>query len=195
MMRLNDTSLRLDRRRLLSAACSVGPVLALGGGSSLLQSEKSIAAKIHRTTGDRIALALMRFQMGYHCSQSVMEAYAMDFDLEPELARRIATALAGGSTVGGECGAIGSGYLVLGLKHTQNLPSYGDVEKEVELFGRVERFVGEFRKRHGAITCHELLGVDVFTREGREEGLRRDLFATRCPNHIRDAITILDSLG
>ena len=194
-MMSNNAFPQLDRRRLLTAACSLGPALALGGRFPLLQTDRAGTAGIQRTTGDRIALALMRFQMGYHCSQSVLEAYAYDFDLDPELARRMATALAGGSTVGGECGAISSGYIVLGLKHSQKLPAHGDVEKEMEVFGRVKRFIDEFRERHGAITCHELLGVDVFTKEGREEGLRKNLFATRCPNHIRDAITILDSLG
>jgi hypothetical protein len=69
------------------------------------------------------------------------------------------------------------------------------VDKEAELFGRISRFVAEFKKRHGAITCRELLGVDLFTKEGREQALRKDLIMTRCPNYIRDAITIVDSLG
>jgi C_GCAxxG_C_C family probable redox protein len=173
----------------------MSPALVLGGRFPVHLGDRSAQAGFRRTTEDRIDLALMRFKMGFHCSQSLMEAYAEDFDLDPVLARRIAAALAGGSTVGGECGVIGSGYLVLGLRHSNPWPAYGDVEKEDELFGRVTRFVDEFKKRHGAITCRELLGVDVFTKAGREEGLRKNLFATRCPNHIRDAITILDSLG
>jgi hypothetical protein len=107
----------------------------------------------------------------------------------------MANALAGGSGIGGECGAVASGYLVLGLRHGSTTPAYGDVDKEVELFSRISRFVSEFKKRHGAITCRELLGVDVFTKEGREEGLRKNLFTNRCPNYIRDAIMIVDSLG
>jgi C_GCAxxG_C_C family probable redox protein len=193
--RTNPTSPQTDRRRILTAVCSLSPALVLGGRFPAQPSGRSTPAGVPRTTEDRIDLALMRFQMGFHCSQSVMEAYADDFGLDPVLARRIAAALAGGSTVGGECGAIGSGYLVLGLRHSHTWPAYGDVDKEKDLFGRVTRFVDEFKKRHGAITCRELLGVDVFTKEGRDEGLRKNLFATRCPQHIRDAITILDSLG
>jgi C_GCAxxG_C_C family probable redox protein len=139
--------------------------------------------------------ALREFGMGFHCAQSVFEAYAADFGIDPLVARRMTNALAGGSGVGGECGAVASGYLVLGLRHGSTEPHYGDVDKEAELFSRISRFVGEFKKLHGAITCRELLGVDVFTKEGREEGLRQNLFTDRCPNYIRDAITILDSLG
>jgi C_GCAxxG_C_C family probable redox protein len=146
-------------------------------------------------TEARVDRALREFGMGFHCAQSVFEAYAADFGIDPLVARRMANALAGGSGVGGECGAVASGYLVLGLRHGSTKPAYGDVDKEAELFSRISRFVGEFKKRHGAITCRELLGLDVFTKEGREEALRKDLFTKRCPNYIRDAITIVDSLG
>jgi hypothetical protein len=101
-------------------------------------------------------------------------------------------ALAGGSTVGGECGAVAAGYLVLGLRHGRTVPTFGDVEKEQELFGRIRRFVEDFRKRHGAITCRELLGVDVFTPEGLAEGRRRGLFRDRCPRYVHDAVAILE---
>jgi C_GCAxxG_C_C family probable redox protein len=137
----------------------------------------------------------MHFKMGFHCSQSVLEVYAEEFGIDPMVARRIAAALAGGSAVGGECGAISSGYLVLGLRYGRVVPAHGDVEKERALFDRVKRFVDEFKKRHGSINCHELLGIDVFTKTGRAEGLRANLFATRCPHFIRDAITILDELS
>jgi C_GCAxxG_C_C family probable redox protein len=145
-------------------------------------------------TEDRVALALMRFREGFHCSQSVFEAYAADFDLDPELARRLPAALAGGSTVGGECGVIGSAYLVLGLRYAGHRPAHGDTQREQRLWSRVRQFLAEFKKRNGAINCRELLGVDAFTKEGREEALRKNLFVTRCPKHIRDGIEIIDSL-
>jgi C_GCAxxG_C_C family probable redox protein len=184
-----------DRRRFLAATCSLAPALALA--KSLPQREGNGHGRpaVGIPTDARVDRALREFGMGFHCAQSVFEAYAADFGIDPLIARRMANALAGGSGVGGECGAVASGYLVLGLRHGSTTPAYGDVDKETELFGRISRFVDEFKKRHGAITCRELLGVDVFTKEGREEGLRQNLFTNRCPNYIRDAITILDSLG
>jgi len=156
----------------------------------------------HKTEGDsflspaqRTEIAVMSFESGFHCAQSVLEAYADDYGLDPLLARRMAAALAGGSTVGGECGAVAAGYLVLGMRHGLTRPTFGDVDQEGELFGRLRRFVAAFRERHGALTCRELLGVDVFTREGREEGHRRGLFRTRCPQHIRDVVDLLETLG
>jgi C_GCAxxG_C_C family probable redox protein len=184
-----------ERRRFLVAACSVAPALALADSLPPLEQSGSEAASVALPTEARVDRALRQFGMGFHCAQCVLEAYAADFGIDPLVARRMANALAGGSGIGGECGAVASGYLVLGLRHGSTTPAHGDVDKEVELFGRISRFVEEFKKRHGAITCRELLGVDVFTKEGREEALRKDLFTTRCPNYIRDAIMTVDSLG
>jgi len=189
------TPLQRERRRFLAAACSLAPTLALASGLPQLKRSGNEAASGYLSTEARVDEALRQFGRGFHCAQSVLEAYAADFGFDRMVARRMANALAGGSGIGGECGAVASGYLVLGLRHGGTTPVYGDVDKEVELFGRISRFVSEFKKRHGAITCRELLGVDVFTREGREEGLRKNLFVFRCQNYIRDAIEILESLG
>jgi len=171
--------------------------LAMRSGNAhwRLQDKRTGQTGSFLKTEDRIALALMRFREGFHCSQSVFEAYSADFDLDPELARRLAAALAGGSTVGGECGVVGSAYLVLGLKYAGDRAAYGDTEREDRLWSRVRQFLAEFKKRNGAITCRELLGVDTFAREGREEALRKNLFVTHCPKYIRDGIEILDSPG
>ncbi len=187
-------SLICGRRAFMAIACCFWPGLRLGHSDWKLQDRKGDAAGLFLKTEDRVAVALMRFREGFHCSQSLFEAYAVDFDLDPDLARRLAAALAGGSTVGGECGVVGSAYLVLGLKYAGYQPAHGDTEREERLWSRVRQFLAEFKKRNGAITCRELLGVDAFAREGREEALRRNLFVTRCPKYIRDGIEILDSL-
>jgi C_GCAxxG_C_C family probable redox protein len=179
----------LPRRRALLSVAIGGPACLLAGGRQATGGDVPSL-----TVDDRVYLALARFREGFHCSQSVLAAYA-DGVLSEEAALRMGAALAGGSTVGGECGAVAAGYLVLGLKHGRTVPVFGDVERERELFDRIRLFVEEFRKRHGAITCRELLGLDVFTREGLAEGRRRGLFRELCPRYVRDAITILESVS
>lgn len=186
---------RQERRCFLAAACSLIPNMTVAAVPLEPAKDRTKSASTSIPTEVRVDRALREFEMGFHCAQSVLEVYAEDFGIDPMVARRMANALAGGSGMGGECGAVASGYLVLGLRHGNTKPVYGDVDKEKELFGRISRLVAEFKKRHGAITCRGLLGVDVFTKEGREEALRRDLIMSRCPNYIRDAITIVDSLG
>lgn len=184
-----------DRRQFVQSACPLASVFALAGKSSTQEGVGQESPALQLETEDRIALALMRFKMGFHCSQSVLEAYAEDFGFEPELARKLASALAGGSTVGGECGAVASGYLILGLKYGQTIPAHGNLRREKRLWNRVRDFVSEFEKRHGSINCRDLLGIDVSTEEGWKRAVREDLFHTRCVSFIRDAITILESLA
>jgi len=160
----------------------------------LLRGPAASDAPLPLSADDRVYLALSQLKSGFHCSQSVLVAYADVLSWPTDVALRVGAALAGGSTVGGECGAVAAGYLVLGARYGQTVPAFGDVESEEALFGRVRRFIDEFRKRHAAITCRELLGLDVFTREGVLEGRRSGRFAERCPHYVRDAVTIIESL-
>jgi C_GCAxxG_C_C family probable redox protein len=178
------------RREFLAG---IGSLATLGrpgpGDGSRAQSGSLLSPE------QRAEVAVMNFENGFHCAQAVLEAYAEDHGLDPMLARRMGAALAGGSTVGGECGAVAAGYLVLGMRHGLTRPTFGDTRQEEELFGRLRRFVAGFKERHGALTCRELLGIDVFTPEGREEGQRRGLFRTRCPQQVRDVVDLLETLG
>lgn len=182
-----QVSARTSRRRFVSTALAA-PACLLGG-------EASAAVPFPLTVDDRIYLAISRHKSGFHCSQSVLAAYADVLSWSEDRALEVGAALAGGSTAGGECGAIGAGYLVLGARHGLAVPVFGDVEREAELFGRIRQLLDEFKKRHGAITCRELLGLDVFTREGLEEGRRSGRFAQRCPGYIRDVVTLLESIA
>jgi C_GCAxxG_C_C family probable redox protein len=173
----------------------IGSLASLGYLGPALGASDDHGSGSFLSPEQRADVAVMNFESGFHCAQSVLEAYADDHGLDPLLARRMAAALAGGSTVGGECGAVAAGYLVLGMRHGLTRPTFGDVDQEEELFGRLRRFAAGFRERHGALTCRELLGVDVFTREGREEGQRRGLFRTRCPQYIRDVVDLLETPG
>jgi C_GCAxxG_C_C family probable redox protein len=191
---------RLSRRRLLeltlsssAAFIAATPAGARGARGSGNQPTTAPNATASLSTEDRVFLALTRFREGFHCSQSVLAAYSDGDRLPEDSALRMGAALAGGSTVGGECGAVAACYLVLGLRHAGTVPAFGEVEKERDLFDRIRDLVAEFRRRHGALTCRELLGVDVFTLEGLAEGRRRGLFSERCPRYIRDAITIIES--
>lgn len=182
------------RRGFLAAIGSLAS-LAHGGAVPGSADDRKAESGSFLSPAQCADVAVTHFESGFRCAQSVLEAYADDHGLDPLLARRMAAALAGGSTVGGECGAVAAGYLVLGMRHGPTRPTFGDVDQEEELFGRLRRFAAGFRERHGALTCRELLGVDVFTREGREEGHRRGLFRTRCPRHVRDVVDLLETLG
>jgi C_GCAxxG_C_C family probable redox protein len=187
--------MRGDRRDFLTAACALAPICGLADPGSPGRAQRKRTPTGALPVEARVDRALRQFGMGFHCAQSVLEVYAPDFGMDPMMARRIANPLAGGSGVGGECGAVASACLILGLRHGNTTPAFGDVDKEAELFARISQLITEFRKRNGAINCRELLGVDLFTKEGRDEASRNNLVAIRCQTYIQDAIEILESLG
>ncbi|MCP4745538.1 MAG: C_GCAxxG_C_C family protein [Desulfobacteraceae bacterium] len=90
---------------------------------------------------------------GYYCSQAVLDVFAPDFDLNPDLDKKISIALAGGSGNGAECGAVSAAYLVIGLKYGFSHP--GDPEK--------------FKLLHDHIDCPELICLEIFSQEGQQE--------------------------
>lgn len=148
------------------------------------------------TTERRVELALKRFKEGFHCSQCVLEPFAADFGLTPQTSRRLSAPLAGGTIPGGECGAVGSGYLILGLRFGSPDPLTPDGKGHtamMNMYSRIHHFVQEFRARHGALSCTELTGVDVFTLEGRKLGRETGAF-DNCGQYIADAIGMIDDL-
>ena len=176
----------ISRRRLFSvpAVVSLGAFAGLGWRHSTPSRQ--------RTSEERQAFALERFAGGSSCSQSVLEAYAEDYDLDPKLAHRISAGLAGGSTIGGECGAVASAYLVLGLEY--GITENESLEQAMHVMMKIKQFVARFTEKHGAINCVELLGLDPTTEEGMKEAMEKNLFGTKCVAQVRDAVAILDSI-
>jgi C_GCAxxG_C_C family probable redox protein len=103
-----------------------------------------------------------------------------------EHAVRAACAFGGGVAGTGEtCGAVNGALVVLGLAHAAVEPGNGPARQNT--YAATRNLLGQFRERHGSITCRELLGVDIGTTEGRERAMRDGLFTTRCPVFVREA--------
>jgi C_GCAxxG_C_C family probable redox protein len=143
------------------------------------------------TTPTEIAVA--RFQEGYACSQSVLSAYAPLFDLDPELALRIAALFGGGMGRMGEvCGAVTGAFMVLGLKAGNTLAE--DRASKEAAYDLAREFAERFRKRHGSILCRELLGCAIDTPEGLQAARQRGLFKELCPRLVGDSSEIVAEL-
>lgn len=141
---------------------------------------------------DRCTLAKQRFTEGFHCSQAVLEAFAPDYGLDPVLARKIANPLAGGSGLGGECGAVTGAFMVLGMAYGMADPN--DREAFQTTFEKVGAFVTAFKTRHGKLNCRELIGLDVFSQEGMNEFMDRDIKLTQCIRYVEDAVEITEEI-
>ena len=137
--------------------------------------------------------AQMLFKEGYSCSQSILMAFAPLFDLDRETAARLAASFGGGVARRGEtCGAVNGAFMVLGLKfgHTSAL----DLDSKEKTYRAVQEFISQFQMRNRSITCNQLLDLDVSTPDGLQTAHDTQLFSTRCPGFVEDAVVILDQL-
>lgn len=141
---------------------------------------------------DRSDQAVTQFLEGFRCSQAVLGAYAENFDLDIDLARKISLGLTAGSGNGGECGAVSGAYLVIGLKH--GFSHTGDPQNFGRMFDRIRAFSEQFRKLHEHIDCPKLIGLDIFSPEGRCKFMENDMKSTRCVNFVKDAVRILEEI-
>jgi len=134
-----------------------------------------------------------QFRQGLNCAQAVLGAYAEELGLETESAYKVACGFGGGmGRTGDTCGAVTGAIMVIGLAACGPSPrDSGAKERTHEL---VRAFLEEFRERHQALSCRELLGCDIGTAEGYAEAQRSDLFQTRCPGYVETAVEILEDL-
>jgi C_GCAxxG_C_C family probable redox protein len=133
------------------------------------------------------------FDQEFSCAQSVFAVFADPADVDRETALRLASGFGGGLARTGEtCGAVTGAVLALGLRHCGAPPT--DPQSKHAAYPPVREFLARFRALHGAVTCRELLGVDISTEAGMERARGQDLFRCRCPGFVRDAARIVEEL-
>ena len=142
---------------------------------------------------NKLQQAQSLFLDGYLCSQSVLMTYASLFDMNPETAACIAAPFGGGVARRGEtCGAVNGAFMVLGLKYGHTAAD--DQDSKERAYQGVEQFISLFQERNGSIRCNELLDCDISTPEGLQSAYDSQLFITRCPKFVGDAMEILDQI-
>jgi len=177
---------RFDRRAALKISAAAGAAL-FGGSAALLRAQEDAEAA---PSDDHAGRAESRFLKSMNCSQAVLEVYSQEMGLPAPLARRVAAGFAGGMGLGSECGALTGAVMVIGLKYGKTTDE--DPEADSETFTRIAALVEQFRERHGALACSQLLGVDMATPDGVEAAKEAGLFTSRCPKFVRSACEILD---
>ncbi len=141
---------------------------------------------------NRIESALSRFAQGFNCSQAVLSAYAVQFELDEETAAKIASGFGGGmGRMADTCGAVTGAFMVLGLKYGQNSP---DREAKEAIYAQVKDFAGRFQARNGSLVCRDLLDCDISTAEGLQQAREAEMFSRTCPKFVRDACEILEEM-
>jgi C_GCAxxG_C_C family probable redox protein len=127
-----------------------------------------------------------------NCAQSVLTAFSEDFGLNKDTAYNIAQGFGGGMHINGACGAVTGAYMALGLA---NPISKDNPRQSMEKTGAlIAEFNRRFKEKHGALNCTELLGYNLSVPEEAKKAFDAGLFATKCPEFVKDAAKIVEDL-
>ena len=127
-----------------------------------------------------------------NCSQSVIEAYSQVLGLDPEAAEAVSAGFGGGmGRVQKTCGAITGAIMAIGCKYYDSKDPSGSKEG---IYAMTREFLKKFEKMNGRTDCHDLLGIDLKTDEGKEEYKKQDMLEERCLKYVQDACDILEEI-
>ena len=94
--------------------------------------------------------------------------------------------------MGETCGAVTGAFMVIGLKHGRTTAdTHRGRDKAYDL---VQLFVKEFTARNKTIVCRDLLECDISTFQGMKKIKKGNLFRTKCPKFVQDAVEILEEI-
>lgn len=136
--------------------------------------------------------ALAYFKDKFHCSQSVLAAYADELGLTEEQALKIAYCLNTGMRKGEVCGACSGALLVLGMKYGQCKKD--DLVSRTLANQKTIEFLERFKNENGSYICNDLLGCDISTAEGVKYAMEHNCFTEVCYKMVSSAVKILESM-
>ena len=132
------------------------------------------------------------FKKGLNCSQSVIEAYSKTSALDPETAKAVSAGFGGGmGRAQKTCGAATGAIMAIGCKYHDSKDPSGS--KEIA-YKKTSEFLKRFEEINGSTECHELLGVDIKTNEGKEKYKKKNMSETKCLKYVQDACDILEKM-
>ena len=136
--------------------------------------------------------ALRYFGDKFHCSQSVLAAYAAELGLTEEQALKIACCFNAGMRKGMVCGACSGALMVIGALYGQS--DKADSDSRAHANALTDRFLDRFRERNGTYICNEILGCDISTPEGAAYAKETGLFTTTCRDMVALAVQVLEEI-
>ena len=136
--------------------------------------------------------ALDYFNRKFHCSQSVLAAFADECELTEKQALKLGACLGTGMRKGEVCGAVTGALMVLGSLYGQYDKS--DPESRLTANEVNDKMMNKFTERCGTYICNDLLKCDITTKEGLEFALQNNLFTEFCPKMVAQAVDILEEI-
>lgn len=136
--------------------------------------------------------ALQYFGEKFHCSQSVLAAFADECGITEEQALKLGACFGGGMRKGEVCGACTGALMVLGLLYGQY--DSKDLDSRMTANKVNDEMMERFSKKCGSYICNDLLKCDISTPEGVQYALDNKLFVEFCPLMVENAVEILEEI-
>ncbi len=128
-----------------------------------------------------------------NCAQSVVSTYCEEFGLDRNVGLKVAMGFGGGmARTGKTCGAVTGVYMILGL--SQRINENNARESIERTYKLIRDFNSEFKALHGSLDCKDLIKLDLAVPEQRAEAQAKHLFVTVCPDLVRDAAKMMETL-
>ena len=133
---------------------------------------------------NRVEKAEALFLDGCNCSQAVFTAFADEFGLDEELAKRLSCGLGGGvGRMREVCGAVSAAAMVIGMRLGPD---------KMKAYPVIQEFCAKFKAEAGSIVCRELLEGTGATQGGAPEARTPAYYAKRpCVELVRLAASLL----
>ncbi|TFF87161.1 MAG: C_GCAxxG_C_C family protein [Promethearchaeota archaeon] len=108
------------------------------------------------------------------------------FQIDDQYFQNMASPLA---CVSGPCGAVAAGLMAVGI-----IEGGGKEQKPLDQSKAASagmKFVKQFKKRFGSISCRELTGLDLTTMEDMKQYLKEKIWEKQCFMHVIGALEII----
>jgi len=124
------------------------------------------------------------FRGGCNCAQAVFAAFADEFGLDEELAKRISCGLGGGvGRMREVCGAVSAAAMVLGMRHGPD---------KAKAYPEIQAFCARFKEQTGSVVCRELLEGTGATAGGGPDARTPEYYRKRpCVELVKLAASLL----
>lgn len=135
-------------------------------------------------TADRVRKAEELFMSGCNCAQAVFGAFADEFGMDEELARRVSCGLGGGvGRMREVCGAVSAAAMVIGMRLGPD---------KMAAYPAIQDFCAKFKTETGSIVCRELLEGTGATTGGAPEPRTNEYYRKRpCVELVKLAASLL----
>lgn len=137
--------------------------------------------------------AVELFAKGYNCAQSVAGVFC-DSNSKPDKQTmfKLCNGLGGGVRHGELCGAISGAVLVIGM----NCGFYkeNDFDQKNYCNEKTIELIEKCKEQLGALTCRELLGVDIRCPLDHKSSEAREAYKIKCADFVKKAVEILENI-